>query len=393
MEEGHVMKRALIRGPLLSESGYGNHARQVFRWLIEKHPEIDVRTQVLPWGTTSWYINPDAEGGIVGEIMKRTSNMDSVFDYSFQIQLPNEWDPKLAKFNVGITAVVESDRCNPSWIEACNSMSCIVVPSTFCENTLRSTGNVSVPIHVIQESFTNEIMEGKGSFNEDFETDFNFLIMGTLTGNNPFNDRKNIFFAVKWICEEFANDRDVGIVLKTNVGRGTRLDWLNVESMIQRVLSEVRKGPYPRVHVIHGITSNEDVAGLYKHPKIKALVAPTRGEGFGLPILEAAASELPVIATSFSGHMDFMKMGKFIQLDYNLQNIHESRVDNSIWMRDTKWAEVKEEDFKKKLRKFRGSNVTPKQWAIDLAKKLRVTHSPAAINDEYDRKLGEIFRW
>lgn len=386
------MKKVLVRGPLLSESGYGNHARQVFRWLIEKHPELEVKTQILPWGSTSWCINPDAEDGIVGEVMKRTSNVDSLFDCSFQIQLPNEWDPKLAKVNVGVTAVVESDRCNPAWIDACNGMNYVVVPSTFCENTLRSTGRVNVPIHVIRESFTREIFEERGTFDEDFDTDFNFLIVGTLTGNNPFNDRKNIFFAIKWICEEFANDKNVGIVLKTNIGRGTRLDWGGVQSMIQKVIGEVRKGPYPKVHVIHGIMSNESVAGLYKHPKIKALVAPTRGEGFGLPILEAAASELPVIATAFSGHMDFMTMGKFIQLDYTLQNIHDSRIDNTIWIRDTKWAEVKETDFKRKLRKFRDSHLIPKQWAVDLAKKLRVTHSPTATNNVYEKKLGEILK-
>lgn len=386
------MKKVLVRGPLLSESGYGNHARQVFRWLVQKHPELDVKTQVLPWGSTSWSVNPELEGGLIGEIMKRTSNVDSSFDCSFQVQLPNEWDPNLAKFNVGITAVVESDRCNPAWIEACNRMNCVVVPSKFCENTLRATGKITCPVHVIQESFTSEVLDGNGSFDDDFETDFNFLMIGTLTGNNPFNDRKNIFFAIKWLCEEFANDSDVGIILKTNIGRGTRMDWANVQGMIQNVLGEVRKGPYPKVHVIHGIMSNENVAGLYRHPKVKALVAPTRGEGFGLPILEAAASELPVIATSFSGHMDFMKMGRFTQLDYSLQNIHESRIDNTIWMRDTKWAEVKEEDFKKKVRKFRNSPLVPKQWAIDLASKLHESHSPSATNDEYEKKLGEIFR-
>ena len=385
------MKSVIIRGPLLSESGYGNHARQVFRWLLSKHPDADIRVQVLPWGTTSWCINPDAEGGLIGEIMKRSGPVDKKFDISFQIQLPNEWDPTIANVNVGVSAIVESDVCNPAWIDACNKMSVVVVPSTFCEKTLRKTGSITTPIHVVPESFVPEIMSSQKGIDIDFDTNFNFLILGTLTGNNPFNDRKNIFFAVKWLCEEFANDPDVGIVLKTNVGRGTRMDWSGVETMIRRVISEVRKGPYPKVHIIHGITSASEVAGLYAHPKIKALVAPTRGEGFGLPILEAAASSLPVAVTDYSGHMDFMKHGKFIKFEYDLREIHESRCDPHIWMKGSKWAEVREADFKKKLRKFRTSYDVPKQWADELSTKIHELYSPEAVTSEYERVIGNLF--
>lgn len=385
------MKTVLVRGPLLSESGYGNHARQVFRWVLEKHPNDQIKVQVLPWGSTSWYVNPDAEGGLIGEIMKRTGDLSEKADISFQIQLPNEWDVNLAHFNVGVTALVEADRCNPHWVDACNRMNHIVLPSTFCEKTLRSTGEVRVPVTVVPESFTQEVISSEGKVDLKLETDFNFLMLGTITGNNPFNDRKNIFFALKWLCEEFANDPDVGIVLKTNVGRGTRVDWESVQSMISKTISEVRKGPYPKVHIIHGIMSNEEIIGLYKHPKIKALVSPTRGEGFGLPLLEASACGLPVATTESTGHMDFMGKGKFIRFEFDMNEIHETRCDNNIWMKGSKWANVREQDFKKKLRKFKVSSDVPKQWATELSTKLLVSHSPQAITDEYERALGHIF--
>lgn len=390
MEEGDDMKSIIIRGPLLSQSGYGNHARQVFRWILNKHPEHEIRVQVLPWGNTSWHVDPEAEGGLVGEIMRRTGEINKKFDVSFQIQLPNEWDHNIAHFNVGISAIVEADKCNVAWVEACNRMSMVIVPSRYCENTLRNTGEVKTPVVVVPESFIPEVLKENPPVDIDFETNFNFLVIGTMTGNNPYNDRKNIFFAVKWLCEEFANDPDVGIIIKTNVGRGTRVDWRQIESVISKLVSEVRKGPYPRVHVVHGTMSNAEVASLYRHRKIKALVSPTRGEGFGLPLLEAAASELPVAVTEHSGHMDFMGLGKFIKFEYDLKQIHESRCDGNIWIQGSKWAEVREDDFKKKLRKFKNSSSTPKEWAIDLAKKLVQTHSPAAIDNEYERKVGHV---
>lgn len=385
------MKNVIVRGPLLSESGYGNHARQVFKWILSKHPDSNIRVQVLPWGNTSWCINPDSENGLIGEIMKRSGPIDRKYDISFQIQLPNEWDANLAHVNVGVTAVVEADVCNPAWVEACNRMSVVVTPSSFCDKTLKNTGSITVPSYVIPESFIPEILSDERNIDVDFDTNFNFLILGTLTGNNPLNDRKNIFFAVKWICEEFANDPDVGIVLKTNIGRGTRMDWQNVENLIRRVVNEVRKGPFPKIHIMHGITSASEVAGLYSHPKIKALVAPTRGEGFGLPILEAAASGLPVAATEYSGHMDFMKHGKFIKFEYDLREIHESRCDPQIWMKGSKWADVREADFKKKLRKFKSSHIVPKQWADELTVKIREMYSPEAVTNEYENTLGHLF--
>jgi len=47
---------------------------------------------------------------------------------------------------------------------------------------------------------------------------------------------------------------------------------------------------------------------LYNNPRIKALVNLSHGEGFGLPMFDAACHGLPVIAPSWSGHCDFLHM-------------------------------------------------------------------------------------
>jgi glycosyltransferase involved in cell wall biosynthesis len=126
-------------------------------------------------------------------------------------------------------------------------------------------------------------------------------------------------------------------------------------------------------------------------PKIKALVALTRGEGYGLPILEAAASGLPVIATGWSGHLDFLKHGKFISIYYQLGEVHPSRVDNKIFVPGARWAHPSEEDFKKRVLKFRQSCQTPKQWADDLKPIIQEQYSLDAVNKRYDEALREYF--
>tara|TARA_E500000331_G_C17248179_1_gene709958 strand:+ start:156 stop:1319 length:1164 start_codon:yes stop_codon:yes gene_type:complete len=385
------MKTVLLRGPLLSMSGYGTHSRQVFRWL--KTQNVNVKTQILPWGITPWYINADSLGGLIGEIMDASGPMPSRPDVSFQVQLPNEWDPNLANFNVGITAAVETDKCNPEWISRCNLMHHVVVPSNHTKNVLQSSGNITSNLTVIPESFYDCILNNDDEENNlelNFSTDFNFLIFGQITGSDPFTDRKNTFFLIKWLCEEFKNDSEVGIVIKTNCGRNTSRDRENTTAMLEKLISEIRPGPFPRVYLLHGSLDPEEIKSIYKNPKIKALVSATRGEGYGLPLLESAACGLPVLATNWSGHLDFMNLGKFISFDYDLKPVAQQKIDGEIFIPGTRWAEVREADFKSKVRKFYKAPYKPKEWAEELSEKLKKEFSQNSINLKYSSVFSEI---
>ena len=384
-----MKKLVVIRAPLLSYSGYGVHSRQIFKWLINRE-DFNVTAQVTQWGNTSWMINPDMENGLISEIMNRSGNLENgeKFDISFQVQLPDEWDPNLANFNFGVTAAVETLTCNPEWISACNKMDAIIVPSEHTKKCLLNTGHISVPLVVVPEAYIEEIEDDTiEELDLEIDTSFNFLLFGQLTGNNSKNDRKNIFNTLKWMCEEFKDDPDVGIILKTNTGRGTKIDREITRRAVKSAINEARQGQYPKIHMLHGNMSNKEVAGLYRRPDVKCMVSLTRGEGYGLPLLEASASGLPVIATNWSGHLDFMNQGKFIKIDYDLIPIDETRVDNRIFMKDSIWAEPSEKDFKRKLGKFRTKSELPKQWAKDLADSVRECFSQLEIGKKYDRIL------
>jgi glycosyltransferase involved in cell wall biosynthesis len=380
----------------MTVSGYGNHAREVAKWLLSKK-DVDVKFVLTPWGDTPWIVDRTRHGGLIDEIVKRSAKpSQGMADVSIQLQLPNEWDPKLATVNVGITAGVETDRCNPSWITSCSAMDAVVVPSTHVADCFTNTGIVNKLIHVVPESYGNRA--GDRSTNNivdvlpELTTAFNFLVFGQITGNSPHNDRKNTFNTVKWLCEAFRDDPDVGIVIKTNVGRNSLIDLNITTSLVKKLLEEVRRGPFPKVYLVHGDVPDADIAAIYAHPKVKALVSLTRGEGFGLPILEAAASGLPIIATGWSGHMDYLKHGKFINVDYVLQDVHPSRVDNNIFMKGARWAEASSEDVKKKLTKFRNSSTIPESWATELATKVVEKYSFDEVCKQYDVVLGEVIK-
>jgi len=387
-----MKRKVLVRGPLLSQSGYGNHSREIVKWLLQRD-DVELVTQVLHWGITPWNLDSNSDGGIAGEIMSRSiTSMPPDIDLSYQIQLPNEWDHTIATKNVGVTAAVETDICNPAWITSCNRMDAIVVPSNFTRGTLERSGNLTAKVTVIPESYIDEIVTEDSVLDIDLPADFNFLLFGMLTGQNPKNDRKNLFYTIKWLLEEFEDDPNVGIVLKTSSGRGTKIDKKVTQKIISQVVKEVRKGEFPKIQLLHGQMTNSEVASIYRHPKIKAFVSLTRGEGYGLPIQEAAASDMPVVATNWSGHLDFLRLGKFVSIDYQMTNIDVTRSDDNIFLSHARWAEPSEKDAKKRLRKLYESYSTPKSWATELGSRIRENLSHSKICEHWDRHLEELVK-
>ena len=389
------MKTVLLRAPLLTQSGYGVHARQIAKWLFrvasETH-QLDITTEPLPWGKCHMIVDPEAEDGLVGQIIQATGNKKNFYDVTIQLQLPNEWNPFAGNFNIGVTAGVETDKCNPAWIDCINRMDMVIVPSEFTKQTFLDTGEIKVPIVVVPESYPevyDQLQPLSPSLDLGLSTKFNFLVVGQLTGNNVDNDRKNLPYTLKWLADAFAGNPDVGIVLKTNSGAQTQLDKQNVKTIFAKLVSEIQQPVGPKFYLLHGHMTDEELFGLYTHPDIKALVSFTHGEGYGLPIAEAAACGLPVIATNWSGHLDIFKGGKFIPVDRMLQTIPESRVDNQIFMKDVKWAMPIEMDAKRRLKKFYESSQMPQQWAKEHQVRVKSELSFSAVAQKYSTLLEE----
>ena len=386
------MKNVVIRAPLLTKSGYGVHSRQVFQYLLSK-PHINVATQVTPWGITPWYTNSSDCGGLVGEIIQRASGPpDTKFDVSLQVILPNEWDASVAKYNIGITAGVETDRCNPTWGSVhCNKMDMVIVPSNHAKNTFENSASMNVPMHVVPEAYFSELHhEPDQQLDLGLSTKFNFLSVGVMTGATPDTDRKNLFYLIRWFTEEFRDNPDVGLVIKTNRGRETSIDRQATRHLLSKLLKELGHQGSPKIYLLHGSRSRKEMNALYKHPDIKALVSLTRGEGFGLPMLEAAVAGLPVIATDWSAHTEFLNLGKWIKFDYDLVPVHADRIDNNIFMDGSKWAQPDEISVKHALRKFYKHNTIPTQWAQELSIKLSDEYSIKSIMQKYDEILMEV---
>ena len=372
------MTHVHIKGPLLSISGYGVHARQICRWAFAQ--DFQVTTDITRWGKTPWYTDRGECGGLVDKIMEASAPLTSKPDYSFQIMLPNEWSPTLAKKNFGVSAVVEADKCNPNWVVACQRMDHVIVPSEFAKKCLVNTGLKSKRVSVIPESFMDECLEDPIDLDISFETENNYLVFGQISGDYE-TDRKNTGITLALLCDLFKDDPDVGILLKTNMGGNSSVDRYTTTKKMEQIIKQVRKGPFPKVYLLHGYLKEKEVSSLYKHPKVKGLISLTHGEGFGLPLLEAAACGLPVCATNWSAHTEFLNLGDWTAVAGRVEEIPKRKEDSNIWVSGAKWANVDIPLARETIKQFVNGDKPPTN---KLRKQVQNRYSFDKISKGYD---------
>ena len=100
------------------------------------------------------------------------------------------------------------------------------------------------------------------------------------------------------------------------------------------------EGDLPSIYLLHGDLTDGEVNELYNHPKVKAFVSFTKGEGYCRPLLEASLTSKPVLATNWSGHIDFLSADMSVLLPGQLKQIHPSAVVQDMLIPESSWFTV-----------------------------------------------------
>ena len=375
------MTHVHIKGPLLSISGYGVHARQIARWAFSQ--DFHVTVDITPWGRTPWYTDRTECNGLIDKIMEASRPITNKPDYSFQVMLPNEWNPALAHKNFGVSAIVEADKCSQEWVKACQQMDHVIVPSEFAKRCLVNSGLKGKRASVIPESFIDACVEEPIEINLKFETPNNYLMLGQMSGDYE-TDRKNTAQTIALFCDVFKDRPDIGLIIKTNSGGNSTIDRAISRNRLKSIIKQVRTGSFPKIYFLHGYLKDKEVSSLYQHPKVKGLISLTHGEGFGLPLLEASACGLPVIATNWSAHTEFLNLGKWNKVKGRLMSVPPRKIDGSIFVEGSKWANIDIPEARKSLKQFVEDGINDKD-VLQLQEKIQNNYSFKKISQKYDK--------
>jgi len=389
------MKTLLVKGPALSRSGYGEQTRFALRALRKYEDQYNLMLLNIGWGSTGHISQDNDETQWLNHLIAKAENHirhQAPIDISLQSTIPNEWE-RIAPVNVGYTAGIECTRVAPVWIQQAKMMDRIIVVSNHSKNVYNQT-TYDVRNDATKENFilanttpievVNYPVRSLEQHPVDIELDYDFNFL-TVAQMGP---RKNMDNTIRWFTEEFLND-EVGLVLKTNMANCSTMDRTLCTERLQALLSN-----YPerkcKIYLLHGDLTLEEMNSLYANPKIKSYVTLTHGEGFGIPIFEAAYHGVPVIAPQWSGQCDFLhapvKSGKqkkkkikplFSRVDYTIGEIPHEVVWEGVLEKGSSWCYPTEKSAKKCMRDVY-KNYTR---YVGMSKKLK-THILANFTEE-----------
>ena len=352
-------KQTLVfQGPVFTRSGYGDHCRDLLKSL-RKMDKYNIKIIPMRWGSTPQnQVDGQTDFGrwmlerVIGQIEVKP-------DIFMQVSVANEFEPK-GNYNIGITAGVETTIVPKEFIDGTNKMDLTLVPSNFTKNSLvgtayqqkdQNTGQivnefrVNKPVEVLMEGvdLSTFLPDTKSKLEQldNIPTDFNFLAVGHWLKGNLGQDRKDIGMVIKTFATVFQympKGQQPGLIVKTSSAGFSIMDRENMAERIDGI-TKTFGDKCPPIYLMHGDLSESEMATLYHHPKVKAMVSFAKGEGYGRPLAEFAVTGKPILVSNWSGHLDFLPKEHTVLLDGQLTNVDESAADQFL-MKEAQWFTV-----------------------------------------------------
>ena len=346
----------VISCPIDTYSGYGARSRDLVKAIIETN-KYDVKILPQRWGNTSWgFIEDHLEWNFLKEFILTTPQLPTQPEIWAQITIPNEFQP-VGKYNIGITAGMETTVVKGEWIEGCNRMNLVITSSEFAKKTfelmdyeiknqqhqLQGRLKLTTPIEVLFEGANTNIykvIDTPCSLDIQIKEDFAYLFVGHWMPGEFGEDRKNVGLLIKAFYETFKNkSKKPALILKASGGVSSYMDRDELLKKIEIIKKTVVANSLPNIYLLHGEFTDEEMNELYNHSKVKAMVSLTKGEGFGRPLLEFSLVKKPIITTNWSAHTEFLSKEFTTLMNGELKNLHPS-VLNDWFVKEAQWFNV-----------------------------------------------------
>jgi len=353
----------VVSCPIDTFSGYGARSRDIVISLIKSN-KYDVKILPQRWGNTPFGFlkadNPDHK--LMMDCTLQGNQLPKQPDVWMQITVPNEFQP-VGKYNIGVTAGIETTLCDAEWIEGVNRMNLTLVSSEHAKAVFKNSRfekrstqtqqvegivELNAPVEVLFEGADlnkykiidlpsdSQVLEVLN----DIPESFCYLFVGHWIKGDQGEDRKDISGLIKTFLETFKGQKvRPALIVKTSNATSSIMDRESILDKI-RAIEEQVGGDLPSIYLLHGDLLDEEINELYNHPKVKAFVSFTKGEGFGRPLLEASLTAKPVIASNWSGHLDFLNDDMSVLLQGEVKQIHPSAVVEKMLLAESGWFTV-----------------------------------------------------
>jgi glycosyltransferase involved in cell wall biosynthesis len=342
---------AVVSCPLDTYSGYGARARDFVKALIALD-KYEVKTLSQRWGNTRYgYLEDHNEDELASTIIPNVGKKPNIW---IQCTVPNEFQP-VGEYNIGLTAGMETTLVHQSWIEGCNKMDLILTSSEHSKKVFTEVKydikdnrtqkvvkqiQLEKPLEVLKEGADLNKYFANSTTNFDLSSikeSFCYLLVGHWMQGDLGQDRKNVGYTIKSFLETFKNKKNQpALILKTQTVGSSILDKDRVLKKIDQIRSTV-KGTLPNIYLITGDLTDTQINDLYNNPKVKVMVSHTKGEGFGRPLLEFSLSGKPIIASGWSGQVDFLDNKRAVLIGGKLTNVHKSAAVKDMILEQAQW--------------------------------------------------------
>jgi len=395
----------VVSCPIDTYSGYGARSRDFVQSIIDLD-KYEVRILSQRWGSTRFgYLSDHNDTNLLTRIVPNLTQQPDIW---IQITVPNEFQ-KVGKYNIGVTAGMETTLCDPSWVQGCNKMDLVIVSSQHAKKTFETskfdvqddkTKQITSSIELttkVEVLFEGADIEKYAPLptNLDLSTideSFCFLVVGHWLPGDLGEDRKNIGFTIKSFLETFKNkpaNKQPGLILKVQAGAGTSI--MDRDAVLDKIdaIKKTVKGNLPNIYVLHGDMTDAEVNELYNHGKVKAMISLTKGEGFGRPLLEFSLVNKPIIASYWSGQVDYLSPEFVKFIGGNLTNVHPSAVIEKMILKESQWFTPDPAQVGKALEDVYKNYATHKELAKRQGYKSRTEFSYDKMRETLDTLLTQ----
>lgn len=312
------------QGPLKDYSGYGEANRHAVAAL----DAAGVGVRAMPVN----YTMEPSDMGAIGELVSKLEANRAPYAIKILHTTPDEYKRFLepGKYHIG-HFFWETSRVPKDFIEGLNSMDEIWTGSKANRDAILSTG-VEKPVYIFPQA-----LDTSRGIVEPYEiTDFTGYLFYSIF---EWTDRKNPEALIRAYFEEFQNDENVGLLIKTYFRNFTLQNKRMIRNAIARIKSEMGLAKYPPVFLYLDLMDRSQIWRL--HSTGHCFVSAHRGEGWGVPQVEAALAGRPVISTGYGGCHEYLTDGDTaVVLPYKMASLKGMKHSSHWYTPDQKWAEV-----------------------------------------------------